>query len=141
MSEAKIKAAMWMAGGALYMMSAEILRQMLGINMGAIFMLVLGIIGAAGCFQEGRRYERERQAAIETTCDAWVEAGGRQNRRGTKEREIAHESSEANRGRRGGARERTQFLPKGGNGDERTLRRRGCGAVLDEDGSDEEAKM
>lgn len=76
MSGPKIRAAMWVAACALYMVCGEVLRQQ-EITLGAIFSLVLGMICAAECFQCGQEHERERQRQIEEACDAWIEAGNR----------------------------------------------------------------
>lgn len=73
MKNPKIKAAMWVAACALYMMCGEVLRQW-DIRLGAVFALLLGMFCAAECFSCGREYELDQRRGIEGTGDDWAAA-------------------------------------------------------------------
>ena len=89
MKKPKARAALWMADCAMYMLFAELLRHW-GIQLGAVFALLIGMYCAAGCFTCGREYERQMWGICESEtpdtkpmrcqvcgCPEYTEAAGR----------------------------------------------------------------
>lgn len=89
LNKPKMRAALWMADCAMYMLFAELLR-LWEIQLGAVFALLIGMYCAAGCFSCGREYERQMWGISETEepgtepmtcqvcgCPEFTEAAGR----------------------------------------------------------------